>query len=213
MSFEIIDLSHPIDETMPVYPGDLIPKLKTITTIKKHNYRESKLILNTHTWTHVDSPAHIIDDGPTIDSFPPEKYFGYGKVLDCNQKSIITIDIIRQALSSSHPDFVLIYTGWDTYWGTDTYYRNIPVLDSEVIEYLTSLSIKGVGIDTPSIDPVGSENLSNHKALLSDNIILIENLTGLGHLLEKRFIFSCFPLKLNNADGSPVRATAIIQDK
>jgi kynurenine formamidase len=168
--------------------------------------------MSTHTGTHIDSPSHILLDGATIDSFSPEKYYGFGEVVDCSKGNMITIDRMEDVDSSKHPDFILLYTGWDKYWGKDIYFRDFPVLDPDATKLLADLPIKGIGIDAPSFDPVESDNLSNHKALLSKNIILIENLTGLHKLLEKKFIFSCFPLKITNADGSPVRATAIIRD-
>jgi kynurenine formamidase len=212
MSFKIVDLSHPIDDSMPVYPGDVIPEVKTIATIDKHDYRESELTMSTHTGTHVDSPAHIIPDGSSLDNFSPDKYYGYGIVLDCSQENIISIDTINSIDTSNYPEFILLYTGWDTYWGTDTYFRGFPSLDNEAAKILAGLPVKGIGIDAPSFDPAESVMLSNHKTILSKNIILIENLTGLNNLIEKKFVFSCFPLKIRNADGSPVRATAIIQE-
>lgn len=212
MLSEIIDLSHFINAEMPVYPGDAAPKIKSIASIDNCGYRESELNLSTHTGTHIDAPAHIIPDGFTLDAFPPEKFFGKGLVLDCRHMKTITIDTIKQSTSSHPHDFLLLYTGWDIYWGTDAYFRDIPVLDIHTAKYLSKLSLKGVGTDTPSFDPVGSETLINHKTLLSKNILLIENLTGLEHVLGKQFSVSCFPLKIKSADGSPVRATAIIQD-
>lgn len=212
MPFEIIDLSHSINDDMPVFPGDLSPLVKSIASFENQGYRESELRMSSHTGTHIDAPAHIIPDGYTLDAFPPEKFFGKGLVMDCRQLEEITADTLKQALPSYSPDFVLFYTGWDIYWGSDAYYGKIPVLDLNAAKYLSKLSLKGVGVDTPSFDPVGSESLGNHKTLLSNNIVLIENLTGLGYLLEKKFIFSCFPLKIKSADGSPVRATAIIED-
>jgi kynurenine formamidase len=212
MPSDIVDLSHFIDNDMPVYPGDLVPSIKNMASIENEGYQENELTLSTHTGTHIDAPAHIIPGGYTLDAFPPGKFFGEGLVLDCRKMKKITTDTIILSLSSHAPDFVLFYTGWDIYWGTDVYYGKIPVLDLDAAKYLSDLSLKGVGIDAPSFDPVGSESLGNHKTLLNNNIVLIENLTGLGYLLEKKFIFSCFPLKIKSADGSPVRATAIIED-
>lgn len=212
MFSEIIDLSHFIDDYMSVYPGDATPKIKAIASIDNHGYREIELNMSTHTGTHIDAPAHIITDGYTLDAFPPEKFFGRGQVLDCRQMQVITIDSIKQATISQPAEFVLFYTGWDTHWGTDNYFGEFPVLDINAAKYLSKLSLKGVGTDAPSFDPVGSETLSNHKTLLGNNLVLIENLTGLENLLGKQFLLSCFPLKIKNADGSPVRATAIVYD-
>ena len=57
-----------------------------------------------------------------------------------------------------------------------------------------------------------TQALINHKTFLSANMIIIENLTGLEQLMDKKFWFSCFPLKIEEGDGSPVRACAIIEE-
>ena len=212
MPLSSIDLTHFIHDDMPVYPGDLIPGVKEITSIEVHGYNERELIMSTHTGTHIDAPAHIIPEGASLDSFPPGKYIGDGFVVDCRQINLITEETILSSLSDYNADFILLYTGWDTHWGTDLYFKDIPVLDSDAAKYLSNLPVKGIGIDAPSFDPIGSVTLRNHNLLLEKNIILIENLTGLSKLLEKEFMFSCFPLKIENADGSPVRAVAIVQE-
>ena len=56
--------------------------------------------------------------------------------------------------------------------------------------------------------PVGSTDLPVHKALMAAEMIIIENLTGLGQLPPGQFVFSSFPLAFEDADGSPVRAVA-----
>ncbi len=212
MTLNSIDLTQLIGNKMPVYPGDPVPLITQKTTIANQNYRTSEISLGTHTGTHIDAPAHIIPSGMTLDSFPPEKFIGHGQVIDCRQTSIITVDLFKQSLSSKTPDFVLIHTGWDANWGTDAYFQKSPEIDLETAEYLCTLGLKGIGIDAPSFDPVGSEDYSRHKLFLGSTILLIENLTGLQNLLGKQFIFSCFPLKIKNADGSPIRAVAIIQE-
>jgi arylformamidase len=60
-----------------------------------------------------------------------------------------------------------------------------------------------------SPDPVGSTDLPVHKVLMAAEMVIIENLTGLGQLPPGQFVFSCFPLAFEDADGSPVRAVAL----
>jgi kynurenine formamidase len=45
--------------------------------------------------------------------------------------------------------------------------------------------------------------------VLSNGLIIIENLTNLESLINKSFDFAVFPLKIKDGDGSPVRAAAI----
>jgi arylformamidase len=57
---------------------------------------------------------------------------------------------------------------------------------------------------------VETESLPNHNIFLGKEILLIENLTNLDKLPESSFLFYTIPLKIENADGSPVRAFAVI---
>ena len=79
----VIDLTHTIREDMPVYPGTEPPRLTTACTVSQCGYRETLLHMYSHTGTHMDAPAHMMDGAPTLDSFGPDRFVGRGYVLDC----------------------------------------------------------------------------------------------------------------------------------
>jgi len=110
------------------------------------------------------------------------------------------------------PDFILLYTGCDWLWGEESYFRVYPGLTEDAAEYLCHLKVKGVGIDAPSFDPYGSIGYPVHSVFLRKEVLLIENLCGLGNLPRAEFLFSCLPLNFKNSDGSPVRACGIIDN-
>jgi arylformamidase len=212
----IIDLSHSIHETISVYPGSDLPVLKNTAVLEQNGYREKELVLSTHHGTHIDCPFHLLHEGFHTGNASIDRFFGKGFVMDCRvfpPSDRITTDqlhTLEPVLGSI--DFLLLLTGMDRYWESPAYIGKYPVLASEAAEYLTHFQLKGVGIDAISIDPVGDIELAVHRILLSENIILIENLTGLENLLHKSFLFSCLPLRIEEGDGSPVRACAIIED-
>jgi len=90
------------------------------------------------------------------------------------------------------------------------YFSGYPVLSENAVRWLQRFSLKGVGSDTISADKAETTAFPIHKNLLSRNCIIVENLTNLDALPEDGFVFSCLPLKTVNADGSPVRAVAMI---
>ena len=81
----ILDLTHCISPEMPVYPGTEQPVLTTACTIREAGYRETILHMYSHTGTHMDAPAHMIEGGRTLDAFPAETFVGPGFVLDCGK--------------------------------------------------------------------------------------------------------------------------------
>jgi len=205
-----IDLTHAISPGMPVYPGTETPRFYKRCTIEKDGFDERQLVFFSHTGTHVDSPSHILKDGITLDRIPLEQFFGPAVVLDATSctGSEIGVDMLRP-LAGKKVDFVIFYTGWSHKWGKPEYFSGFPVPSEETASVLARSGIKGVGIDTISVDPVGSTSLSIHKILLNQGVLIIENLTNLEYLLNQVFILCCFPLKMESADGSPVRAVAL----
>ena len=109
----------------------------------------------------------------------------------------------------SQADFLLFNLGWDQYWGTDAYFGDYPCVDDAVLEFIMAGGYKGIGFDVIGLDPIADENLTRHKKLFAAcDMINIENLKNLHLCGDDLFWFSCYPLKLENSDGSPIRAVA-----
>ena len=67
---KIIDLTMSLKEGMQTFPTHWHPFVE-ITQLGRHgieNRETRKLILGTHTGTHIDAPSHFISDGDTIPS-------------------------------------------------------------------------------------------------------------------------------------------------
>lgn len=208
---QIIDLSHDLEEGMPVYPGTSPPYINSVNSVYTDGYAEFKLELYTHTGTHIDAPAHILREAKTITDLNINHFLGKALTIHYSDLKQLTRDSIEKQLSKwGKPDFILLCCGWDKYWGTEQYFADYPLPDASVFYYLSQLGLKGIGIDTNSIDEIDVKNYINHKMILSSGTIIIENLKGLDRIEEGLFEFLCFPVKISNADGSPVRAVARI---
>lgn len=210
-----IDLTHTISEDMQVYPGTEPPTLSVPCTVEKDGFKETEIRFYSHTGTHMDSPAHIFKEGKPLDQFSIDYFYGTGVVVDCtniNYGEKITIDHISHLEGEiEKANFVLFCTGWDKNWGKDEYFKGFPTISPELAEKLSSLNIRGIGIDAISIDPITSHNLEIHHKILGAGKVIIENLKNLDQLLDKEFELCVFPLKFENADGSPIRAIAFLR--
>lgn len=82
-------------------------------------------------------------------------------------------------------------------------------MDQEAAKWLASFKLKGIGIDTISMDDMNSTDFSVHKEFLTKNIFIIENLTNLDAVCKEHFTLCVMPIKTTKTDGSPVRAVAI----
>ena len=79
-----IDLSHPISQNTVTYPSDPDIIIRKEKNIKNHNTLLHSFSMGTHTGTHLDSPAHILHEGKTIDKFPIDSFTGKAIKVDKN---------------------------------------------------------------------------------------------------------------------------------
>jgi kynurenine formamidase len=214
---EIVDLSLPIKSLhTPMYPGFPQPQKETFATIEKSGALSYLWKLVDHTGTHIDSAAHILDNGTTVDQIPLSRCVGQGVVLDFSRKparsSIDKNDISTAIKSTAHGDAIgpgwilLFYTGYSTKAGTPEW-LDYPALDEEGSKFIADLRVNAIGFDAPSPDRSPSPA---HKILLPKGIGNYENLVNLQRLLGKDFLFVGEPLPLVESTGSPVRAIAIV---
>ncbi len=206
----LLDLSHLLTETIPVFPGDPRPRFEIRSTVADTGYYERRLAISSHAGTHMDAPAHMVAGAPTLDRLPLEHFHGPAVALDCRPAgSRIEVSFLTARQESlADLDFVLLFTGWSDRWPEPTYLEPFPALTPEAAEWLAGRGLKGVGVDTISVDTIDSTECPVHRLLLEREMVIIENLAGLTPVLGARFMFSCFPLRLEDADGSPVRAVA-----
>lgn len=212
---KIIDLTHYISEDMPVYPGTDTPKLIEANTYEKDGFKETLMTMYTHTGTHMDPPAHLFEGKTTLDKFPIEQFVGRALVIDCSflkEGDRIQMKHIDRNLADK-AEFLLFYTGWEKYWGRQKFFGDYPYIDDQVVNYIIGQDKKGVGLDTIGIDPISDSNLTIHKRLFENNdMVIIENLMNLDKIGKDLFIFIALPLKHIDADGSPIRAIAMINE-
>jgi arylformamidase len=207
----VYDLSHDIRPNMPVFPGMSQPKLEKPFAVASHGYAETLLTMLSHTGTHMDAPAHMNENGKTLDSYPASSFIGKAMVIEVQDKHEIDLKFLKQNESQIKGlDFILFHTGWSRLWGSNNYFTGFPALTVDAAEWLSVCGIKGIGLDCISADVAESTDFPVHHRIFKEDLLIVENLKNLDKLLGKIFFFSCLPLKYENADGSPVRAIAWI---
>ena len=157
-----------------------------------------------HAGTHIDSPLHMKDNKKFISEYPIEKFIGNVALLDVRGEKIIELkDEYYKNIKEN--DIVILFTGWDNFYGKEEYYTKHPIVSMELAELLIKKKVKMVGMDMPSPD---RNNYEIHNALFENDIFLLENLTNLNKLLynEKIKLFAQ-PLKIES-ESSLVRAIA-----
>ncbi|OGE82420.1 MAG: hypothetical protein A3B10_03010 [Candidatus Doudnabacteria bacterium RIFCSPLOWO2_01_FULL_44_21] len=200
---EIIDLTHTFSADMPVYPGDSKPEIKQVATIAKQGWSDYEVKTGMHIGTHMDGPLHMTTKGQKISEINPERFVGSGKIIDARGRDKITPDLITGVEAG---DIVLVLTGFGSKFYDADYYEKYPELTEDFAQKLVQLQVKMVGTDTPTPD---RPPFAVHKILLSQEILILENLTNLEQLLNKKFEVMALPLKFDG-DSALARVVAKI---
>ncbi len=212
MTQRIVDLS------LTFYHGMRGVALEQNTTIADKGFNTTNLHLYSHSGTHMDAPLHFVDGGRTIDHVLLEKCVGPAQVIDLSHKepnSLITVDdLTPHETRVEAGSRLLLRTDWDQHALNEEYYRmNMPRISAELAHWLVAKQIVMVGLETPSVASLRPENRAEltevHQILLKAETVIVESLANLRDLRQPVVQFIALPLKIENCDGSPVRAIAI----
>lgn len=210
----LIDLSHPIRDGMPVYPGDPSVRVRSALEIPADGVAVADMQLGSHTGTHVDAPAHTVPGGRTMADVSLDELVGEAVVLRVRGAAGGRLygwhDLDPDgALPSRLPPIAMIDTGWAQWFSDDLRRERHPALDPDAARELLGRGVHVLAVDTLSPDPTGGEGFPVHDLVLGDDHLIVENVRGL-ELLPDRVRVGFFPLRIGG-DGAPVRAVAFPQ--
>jgi arylformamidase len=224
LSRRVVDLSHPISESMPM------EQKAGIRFTRRAEYESGRLAhrieMDNHNGTHVDAPAHTEPGGISIDQIPPDQLYGDAVVLDLTPRGAneeITLSVVKAAVGNLRTgvqpgDFVLLKTLWaDRTWGTREYWTDSPYLDPEAARYLIEeKGARGLGYDFSQerYTPLGrvgegAPGLPIHHIVLGSGCYQVEAMTNLGAISQERVTIVVAPLPLKGLEASPCRVFAI----
>lgn len=221
---KVINLTNTIKENIPSWDGKINFKTE-ITNDYNNLFRCQKFQLNAGTSTHLDSPAHINPKGKTIENYNLENLSGPAQILYLEQlidKDLkITEDVIKkyyQNFNNYWQNFwIILMTGWGKHWQNSEKYRNansaglmqFPTLTSDAANFLTECKIKGIMIDTLSVDAQNSD-FDCHKIFLNNDILIIENIRYAPNIQEQYINAIINILPVESATEFPVNVNLIL---
>lgn len=212
-----------IDLSLPIKPHHRWPT--EVYQIKQYEtgFRTTGARLEAHSFTHVDSPLHLVPGTATINEVPLTQLVGPAAVVDLTHKrdreAITPEDLDRAGGHVQPDDIVLLRTdlGRRYSWETPEFWQQAPYLTREAAEWLLSRRPKAVGYDFPQdyvIREMGQrvpavEEFVVHQTFLRNNILNVEYLTNLHEIRKPRVQVFVLPLKLETAEGAPARVVAV----
>lgn len=164
-----------------------------------------QITTSAHIGTHIDAPFHFDELGKKVHELPLENYIVDAIVIDVSGQDVISRASL-QGVDTASAKAVLFRT---SAWQERTVFpEEIPTFEVEVVEWMVEKGIVLFGVDLPSVDFVSSKDLPMHHALGTAGRYILEGLV-LDDLAEGLYRLIALPLKIEGADGSPVRAVLI----
>lgn len=200
----LFDISPAVDASLHVWPGDTaFEHTVNLDIARGSNITLSQIHTTVHIGAHADAPNHYIAGGGDIASRRLDFYLGL-----CN---VVTVDVERgERIMPGHLDLgritaarVLFRTG--TFPDPRSWNNDFASFSPELIHALNERGVVLAGIDTPSVDPFDSKALEAHHAMAECDMAPLEGLV-LDGVADGEYELIALPLRLLNADASPVRA-------
>lgn len=197
------DISPPITPDTPLFPGDTVYSQQWAARIGPGcPVNVSAITLSPHTGAHADAPLHYANGAAPIGAVDLAPYLGACRVIHAiGCAPLVRPDHLAHA-TDKLPPRVLVRScvKAPTRWSPE-----FCAFAPETIVWLASLGVRLVGIDSQSVDPADSKTLDSHHRLLAHDLRVLENLV-LDEVPEGDYELIALPLKLMQADASPVRA-------
>ncbi len=206
-----------IDLTLTHYHGMRGVQIVPFTRISEEGYNTTTLTLYSHAGTHMDAPRHFLDGGRTIDRLDLDKCVGPATVIDLSHKapnSLITVADLADAADAVGPGArLLLRTDWDLHADQPDYRTSFPRISPALATWLVALGVWLIGLEMPSVASLQDkvELTTVHQILLRGEVVIIECLANLRNL-PPQVTFIALPLKIDQGDGSPIRAIAVVEE-
>jgi arylformamidase len=201
----IYDITRMVSPSTHVWPGDTpFSAAHVLRRSEGSSVNLTTLTLSAHTGTHADAYYHYEDDGLHPAQMALNAYIGRARVVTVTRRAGALTPDDFAGVSIEDAERLLIHS-WVSDLPDNEWPDEFPYLSLELIQWLASLHIRLIGLDSPSVDAFDSKELPCHHALFKYGMVNLETLLLRG-VPDGDYDLSALPLKLDAVCGSPVRA-------
>lgn len=195
-------------------------------TVEEDGILSTEIETTSQSHTHVDVPAHWIEDGEALHEVEADRFIGDAALFDMSHKEageqVTREDLENVDVELNEDEIAIIRTDWtDEAWGTKRFWTDMITLSAEAGEWLMDHGIKGLAQDF-YVGPHPVETCDHcgglapglpehpcHELFLGNGVILFEWCTNFGEISQDRVQFIGLPMKIKDADGGPTRIVVI----
>jgi arylformamidase len=205
----IHDISQPLGIDTATWPGDRTVEIDWTMRIDRGDaVNVAALTTSVHAGTHVDGFMHVTRDGESAGRMRLDAYVGPCIVVDVQGVHEVAMDAVAH-LEPGSLQRILFRTRRAV--DATTFPEPFAPIAPALAKWLADAGVRLVGTDAPSVDPVDSKTLDAHHALVAGRVAILENVV-LSDVAPGEYTLIALPLRLVEADSSPVRAVLIEGD-
>jgi len=229
MARRVIDLSQPLSSKTQLHP--FFPSVQILRQLVhsdaapgNKSFAAEVILTSNHAATHVDAFGHY-DPSPEaakISDMPLDTFCGEAICVDVRKYPAgheVTVAELERALEAGgldvrEGDILLFCTDhYNRTAGTPAFLDGFSGVAAECVHWMADRGVKIFGVETISPDLVYlTDEYPVHRACAERRLTHYENLNNLKEVVNRRFEFYGFPLRLEPAAASPVRAVGIVED-
>ncbi len=204
---KLYDISVILGEQSIDYPGDTPYKREMVMSLKESGLcDQAKLTMSSHAGTHIDLPAHFIEN---------KKFIHQYKVEDFVLPAVVVAVTGKKSIGPGDIENLVLEKGSAILFKTDNSLKGIcrsgpfrddyVYLTGEAAEACVKKGVSLVGLDYISVEKHGDDSYPAHFQLLGNDIIILESI-NLEFVPPGPYTLCCLPLNIKDGEASPLRA-------
>ncbi len=192
---------------MVAWPGDGAVSIGLISSMAQGaECNVTRLNMSAHTGTHMDAPRHFIADGVTMEAWPPDSTMGRCRVIAIAHPVAVTAaELAPHQLRAGERILFKTENSRKRLLREPVFVEEFIYVAEDAAKYLVACGVRSVGVDYLSVGGFSKDGLETHVTLLGAGVWVVEGL-DLSEISPGEYEWTCLPLKLVGADGSPCRA-------
>ncbi len=196
----IIDITRTLGLDAVSFPDDVD---FSMSHTRASGYALSRLVMSSHSGTHIDAPFHFFEGRESLDEVPVERFFIDADVIEIESPASVTVSEL-----DSHPvepGQAVLFKTKNSDLPRERFYEDFVYIESDAARWLVDKGVSLVGIDYVSVERYDDMAFPVHRTLLDAGTLILEDV-DLRSAPPGRYRLTCLPIKTVRADGAPCRA-------
>jgi len=195
-----IDITRTLGLDTVSFPDDVD---FSMSRTRASGYALSRLVMSSHSGTHIDAPLHFFEGRESLDEVPVERFFLDADVIEIESPAAVTVSELDGY--PVEPGQAVLFKTRNSNLSRERFHESFVYIESDAARWLVDKGVSLVGIDYLSVERYDDMDFPVHRTLLGAGMLILEDV-DLRSVEPGRYRLTCLPIKTLRADGAPCRA-------